>query len=326
MINPMIHTEKLTRHFVSKKETVEAVKGVDIDVAPGELVAFLGPNGAGKSTTLRMLTTLLPPTSGKAWVAGASITTEPALVRSRIGYIGQGDGAGHSFRLMDELVSQGKFYGMNSSDSLARAKELTKTLDLTSLEKRKVSTLSGGQRRRLDIALGLMHSPHLLFLDEPSTGMDPHNRANLWDHINGLRERQETTIVLTTHYLEEADAYAERVLVIDHGEIIANDTAANLKATLAGDRIAVTVDGSDLAAASALVATRGSELTTSNGSREVTIAGRFDRGTRTLPWLLRELDHAGVEVHAADVRVPTLDDVFLSLTGRSLREESEVAA
>ena len=322
----MIHTERLTRHFVSKKETIEAVKGVDIDVAAGELVAFLGPNGAGKSTTLRMLTTLLPPTSGAAWVAGASITTEAALVRSRIGYIGQGDGAGHSFRVMDELVMQGRFYGMNGSDSLARARELAKTLDLTSLEKRRVSTLSGGQRRRLDIALGLMHSPGLLFLDEPSPGMDPHNRANLWEHINRLRDRQETTIVLTTHYLDEADSHAERVLVIDHGEIIANDTAANLKATLAGDRITVTVDGSDLAAASAVVASRGNDLTASNGSREVTIAGRFEQGTRTLPWLLRELDHAGVEVRAADVRVPTLDDVFLSLTGRSLREESEVAA
>jgi ABC-2 type transport system ATP-binding protein len=326
MTDPMIHTEKLTRHFVSKKETVEAVKGVDIDVAPGELVAFLGPNGAGKSTTLRMLTTLLPPTSGNAWVAGASITTQAAVVRSRIGYIGQGDGAGHSFRVMDELVYQGRFYGMNSADSLARAKELTKTLDLTSLAKRKVSTLSGGQRRRLDIALGLMHSPRLLFLDEPSTGMDPHNRANLWDHINGLRERQETTIVLTTHYLEEADSYAERVLVIDHGEIIANDTADNLKATLAGDRIMITVDGSSAAAASAVVAERGRELITSNGSREVTIAGRFDQGTRTLPRLLRELDHVGVEVRAANVKVPTLDDVFLSLTGRSLREENEVAS
>src|SRR6187200_2383556 len=265
----MIHSEKLSRDFISKKETVEAVKGVDIDVAAGELVAFLGPNGAGKSTTLRMLTTLLPPTSGTAEVAGASITDDPVAVRSRIGYIGQGDGAGHSFRVRDELVMQGKFYGMNSSDALSRAKELTASLDLTSLEKRKVSTLSGGQRRRLDIALGLMHSPRLIFLDEPSTGMDPHNRANLWDHINGLRERQETTIVLTTHYLEEADSYAERVLVIDHGEIIANDTADNLKATLAGDRILITVDGASAPAASALVAERGSELTTSNGSREV---------------------------------------------------------
>lgn len=229
MIHPgVIHTEGLTRHFVSKKETVEAVKGVDIDVAAGELVAFLGPNGAGKSTTLRMLTTLLPPTSGNAWVAGASITTDPAVVRSRIGYIGQGDGAGHSFRVMDELVMQGRFYGMNASDSLARARELTKSLDLTALEKRKVSTLSGGQRRRLDIALGLMHNPRLLFLDEPSTGMDPHNRANLWDHINRLRDRQETTIVLTTHYLEEAEQLCDRIAFIAEGQIVAEGTSEAL--------------------------------------------------------------------------------------------------
>ncbi len=322
----VIHTERLTKHFVSKKETVEAVKGVDIDVAAGELVAFLGPNGAGKSTTLRMLTTLLPPTSGQAWVAGASIIDEPAAVRSRIGYIGQGDGAGHSFRVLDELVSQGRFYGMSSSDALTRATELMGILDLTSLEKRRVSTLSGGQRRRLDIALGLVHNPSLIFLDEPSTGMDPQNRANLWEHIGRLRERQETTIVLTTHYLEEADTQAERVVVIDHGTIIADDTAANLKATLAGDRISVTVDGSAVDAAAAVLSGRGRDLGRTSTAGGVVLSGHFENGARTLPGLLRDLDHAGVTALAADVRVPTLDDVFLSLTGRSLREESEVAA
>ena len=316
----MIHTEGLTRHFVSKKETVEAVRGVDIDVAPGELVAFLGPNGAGKSTTLRMLTTLLPPTSGRAWVAGASVVDEPALVRSRIGYIGQGSGGGHSFRVRDELVMQGKFYGMSLSDAAARATELMATLDLTALGKRAVSTLSGGQRRRLDVALGLMHAPALLFLDEPSTGMDPQNRANLWEHIGRLRERQGTTIVLTTHYLEEADSQAERVLVIDHGQIIADDTAANLKATLAGDRITVTVAPTDGDAAYAVLTARGREVTRSDVPLGTELAGRFAQGTRTLPGLLASLAGAGVEVRAADVRVPTLDDVFLSLTGRSLRE------
>jgi ABC-2 type transport system ATP-binding protein len=322
----MIHTEELTKHFISKKETVEAVKGVDIDVAPGELVAFLGPNGAGKTTTLRMLTTLLPPTSGRAWVAGASVTDEPALVRSRIGYIGQGDGAGHGFRVRDELVMQGKFYGMNSSDATARATELMRTLDLTALAKRAVSTLSGGQRRRLDVALGLMHSPALLFLDEPSTGMDPQNRANLWEHIDRLRERQQTTIVLTTHYLEEADTQAERVLVIDHGEIIADDTAPNLKATLAGDRISVTVDMADADAAAAIMTDRGREVSRSDSLLGAQLVGRFDQGTRTLPGLLATMQGAGLEVQAADVRVPTLDDVFLSLTGRSLREEAEAVA
>ena len=322
----MIHTERLTKSFVSKKETVEAVKGVDIDVAPGELVALLGPNGAGKSTTLRMLTTLLPPTSGRAWVAGASIIDEPALVRSRIGYIGQGSGGGHSFRVGDELVMQGRFYGMSSADAAARAAELMGTLELTALAKRRVSTLSGGQRRRLDVALGLMHSPALLFLDEPSTGMDPQNRANLWEHIDRLRERQQTTIVLTTHYLEEADSQAERVLVIDHGRIIADDTAANLKATLAGDRITVTVDPADADAAAAIMADRGRELSRGESALGMQLAGRFDQGTRTLPALLAEMQSAGLEVRSAEVRVPTLDDVFLSLTGRSLREEAEAVA
>ena len=177
-------------------------------------------------------------------------------MRSRIGYIGQGNGGGHSFRVRDELVMQGRFYGMNSADARRRASELMETLDLTALGKRPVSTLSGGQRRRLDVALGLMHRPQLLFLDEPSTGMDPQNRANLWEHIDRLRERQQTTIVLTTHYLEEADTQAERVLVIDHGEIIADDTAPNLKATLAGDRISVTVDDRPIADAAAPIMAR----------------------------------------------------------------------
>ena len=237
----MIHTRKLTKNFTVKKETVEAVKGVDIDVAPGELVAFLGPNGAGKSTTLRMLTTLLRPTSGTATVAGVDVSADPAGVRARIGYIGQGNGGGHSFRVIDEMMMQGRFYGMNTTDAAARAQELLKSLDLTDLAKRTVIKLSGGQRRRMDVALGLMHSPRLLFLDEPSTGMDPQNRANLWEHIMRMRAEHGTTIVLTTHYMDEADSMSERVIVIDHGRIIADDTAARLKANLAGDLLAVEV-------------------------------------------------------------------------------------
>ena len=237
----MIHTEKLTRTFGSGKDTVEAVRGVDLDVAEGELVAFLGPNGAGKSTTLRMLTSLLPPTSGSARVAGVDVTADPAEVRSRIGYIGQKDGAGYNYRVWDELLMQGRFYGLSRDESARRGSSLLASLDLEGMEMRKVSTLSGGQKRRLDIALGLIHEPALLFLDEPSTGMDPQNRANLWEHIMRLREERGTTIVLTTHYLEEADTMAERVVVIDHGRIIADDTADALKAEQAGDRISLTV-------------------------------------------------------------------------------------
>ena len=322
----MIHTRQLRKQFASRKETVDAVKGVDIDIDAGELVAFLGPNGAGKTTTLRMLTTLLPPTSGTAVVAGADIVNQPALVRSRIGYIGQGNGGGHSFRVLDELHSQGKFYGLSSADSRARASQLMASLDLTGLERRTVGSLSGGQRRRLDVALGLMNSPRLLFLDEPSTGMDPQNRANLWAHIRQLRAELGTTIVLTTHYLEEADAEAERVVVIDHGELIADDTATALKARLAGDRITVVVDGPDVGRVRALLGLRGTEVAEVADPLGVAVTGRVDQGRQLLPALLRELDADNVPVRAAEVRVPTLDDVFLSLTGRSLREDAEVAA
>lgn len=322
----VIHTRRLRKQFRSKKDVVDAVKGVDIDIDPGELVAFLGPNGAGKTTTLRMLTTLLPPTSGTAVVAGADIVNQPALVRSRIGYIGQGNGGGHSFRVLDELHSQGRFYGLPTAVARDRAAELVASLDLTGLEKRTVGSLSGGQRRRLDVALGLMNSPRLLFLDEPSTGMDPQNRANLWAHIRRLREELGTTIVLTTHYLEEADAEAERVVVIDHGEIIADDTAVALKSRLAGDRITVVVAPAELGSTRATLDRWGAELTETPDPLGTAVSGRFDQGRATLPVVLRELDAAGVAVRAADVRVPTLDDVFLSLTGRSLREDAEVAA
>ena len=320
----MIHAEKLTRHFLVKKEIVEAVRGIDIDVAEGELLAFLGPNGAGKSTTLRMLTSLLPPTSGTATVAGVSVVDDPAGVRKRIGYIGQGNGAGHYYRVLDELLMQGRFYGMSKAESRQRAGELLETLDLRDLAKRAVMTLSGGQRRRLDIAMGLMHQPRLLFLDEPSTGMDPQNRANLWEHIVRMRERHGTTIVLTTHYLEEADSMAERVVVIDHGQIIADDTPANLKAKLAGDRVTFTVPAADVEKAERLLADHGNLLQRAGVTNDrMRVSARVENGPEVVPALVRAADAAGLAVLAAQLHQPTLDDVFLNLTGRSLREGGE---
>lgn len=312
----MIHTEKLTRTFTTGKQVVEAVKGIDLDVQKGELVALLGPNGAGKSTTLRMLTSLLPPTSGTARVAGIDVTKNPAGVRQKIGYIGQNPGAGYNYRVWDELRMQGRFYGLSKDEASERGKTLLSTLSLEGMELRKVSTLSGGQKRRLDIALGLIHSPELLFLDEPSTGMDPQNRANLWEHITRLREERGTTIVLTTHYLEEADSMAERIVIIDHGRIIADDTADRLKAQQAGDRIAVTVDESDVALASEVAANAGTLL----DAASTTITVRVEAGDRTLPKLLNALHNKGIDVLSATLHQPTLDDVFLNLTGRSLRE------
>ncbi|WP_179019626.1 ATP-binding cassette domain-containing protein [Paenarthrobacter nitroguajacolicus] len=322
----MIHTNKLTKTFTVKKETVEAVKGVDIDVAPGELVAFLGPNGAGKSTTLRMLTTLLKPTSGSATVAGVDVAKDPAGVRARIGYIGQGNGGGHSYRVIDELIMQGRFYGMNTTDAKARAETLMASLDLSDLAKRTVIKLSGGQRRRMDVALGLMHSPGLLFLDEPSTGMDPQNRANLWEHIMRMREEHGTTIVLTTHYMDEADSMSERVIVIDHGTIIADDTASRLKANLAGDLLAVEVAAGSASEVRGLLGRAAAEGDMEENAYDgvVRFRLRLAQGARLAPGLLKEMHDAGAPAQSLELKPPTLDDVFLELTGRSLREGAEV--
>ncbi|RZQ66155.1 ATP-binding cassette domain-containing protein [Amycolatopsis suaedae] len=318
----MIRTSGLTRHFTVRKQVVEAVRGLDLTVRPGELVALLGPNGAGKSTTLRMLTTLLPPTAGTAEVAGHDVAADPRAVRSRIGYIGQGNGAGHSQRGRDELVSQGRAYGLSTRAAKARADELVASLDLTAVADRTVSSLSGGQRRRLDIAMGLIHTPPLLFLDEPSTGLDPQNRANLQDHIRALRAEHGTTIVLTTHYLDEADQLAERVIVIDHGRMIADDTPARLKSDHAGDRITLTFDRD--ADATQVVDRR---LGVAGGARVERAGPRVTvevpGGASLAPKLLRDLDDAGITVTAVEIARPTLDDVFLNLTGRSLRETSK---
>ncbi|MFI7617438.1 ATP-binding cassette domain-containing protein [Nonomuraea terrae] len=310
----MIHTRGLTRVFtMRRKEKVEAVRGIDLDVEAGQLVAFLGPNGAGKSTTLRMLTTLLPPTSGTATVAGHDVADNPAGVRSRIGYVGQHNSAGEEYRIRDELVTQGRCYGLRPSEAAARADELLDLLDLTPLAKRLPGTLSGGQRRRVDIALGLIHRPDLLFLDEPSTGLDPKSRAEIWQHILRLREAYGTTLFLTTHYLEEADNMAERVVIIDGGRIIADGTAEQLKNDLAGDRVVITT-GTDQDAEKAARIGGG----TAEGT---TVTLRVDRATAALPDHLRTLDAAGVKVVTAETIRPTLDDVFLSLTGRSLTDD-----
>ncbi|MEU6715995.1 ATP-binding cassette domain-containing protein [Nonomuraea sp. NPDC046802] len=309
----MIHARGLTRVFKVKKESVTAVRGIDLDVAAGQLVAFLGPNGAGKSTTLRMLTTLLPPTSGTAMVAGHDVAKSPAAVRARIGYVGQRNSAGENFLVRDELITQGRCYDLGARQAAVRADELLELLDLKPLAKRKPGTLSGGQRRRLDIALGLIHRPDLLFLDEPSTGLDPKSRAEIWEHILRLRETYGTTLFLTTHYLEEADNMAERVVIIDNGEIIADGTAGQLKNDLAGDHITITTSTEEQAR-------RAAELagTTAEGT---TVRFRVPNAAAALPDYLRTLDGSGIKVTTAETARPTLDDVFLALTGRSLTDD-----
>jgi ABC-2 type transport system ATP-binding protein len=318
----VIRARGLTRTFKRGKDVVEAVKGIDVDVSEGELVAFLGPNGAGKSTTLRMLTSLLTPTAGSAEVAGYDVVTHPAHVRARIGFIGQGNGGGFSYKVRDELHNQGRFYGLPPEEYKRRAADLMEALELTGLEKRSVQSLSGGQRRRLDVALGLMNHPPLLFLDEPTTGLDPHSRANLWEHIAAMRERYGMTVVLTTHYLDEADSMAERVVVIDHGEIIADDAPGVLKRRHADDVLTLEVAGGDADAVRAAVPAGLEEVsvTPHDGGSSVSIATA--NGADRLPAVIEALRLAGHSTTSASVRQASLDDVFLNLTGRSLREEA----
>jgi ABC-2 type transport system ATP-binding protein len=320
----MITARGLERRFRRKGRTggeVHAVKGVDLDVEAGELVGFLGPNGAGKTTTLRMLTTLLKPTAGTATVGGRDLLADPLGVRERIGYVAQGGGSAPESKVADELELQGRLYRLSKADAIARGAELAEQLDLTGLDQRLTKTLSGGQRRRLDIALGLIHSPGLVFLDEPSTGLDPQSRANLWDHIRRLRTEQGVTVFLTTHYLDEADALSDRLIVIDDGRIVAEGTPDALKARVNGDRVEVGVEPGQ-ATDAAEIAGRlagAQELSVSDGE----VRFRVPRGDVALPELLRALDAKGIAMLSVQVHRPTLDDVFLTLTGRSLREAEE---
>jgi ABC-2 type transport system ATP-binding protein len=310
----MIKARGLARRFTTKSGPVDAVRGVDIDVAEGELVGFLGPNGAGKSTTLRMLTTLLQPTAGEAIIAGHDLLTDPAGVRRNIGYVGQKNGAGLDQRVGDELDFQARFYGLSKHDARRKVADLLERFELQGMEKRAVITLSGGQQRRLDIAMGMLHDPRLLFLDEPSTALDPQSRRNLWDHIRQLKA-DGTTVFLTTHYLDEADFLSDRLLVIDHGSIVGEGSPDELKNSVSGDLVVL---GTPQAA---IVATKFPDAVV-DGDK---VSFRIPNGDRALPGLLRDLGDLGVELHSVQVHRPTLDDVFLTMTGRSLREEADAA-
>jgi ABC-2 type transport system ATP-binding protein len=321
----VIHARGLARSFSTRKgrvtSEVQAVAGVDIDVEAGEIVGFLGPNGAGKTTTLRMLTTLLRPTAGTATVAGYDVATQPELVRQSIGYVSQAGSTQPEARAGEEVVDHGQLYGIPKSQAAARGRELFEELDLGGLWDREPKAMSGGQRRRLDIAMGLVHDPQLVFLDEPTTGLDPQARANLWTHISQLRSSRGMTVFLTTHYLDEADALCDRILVIDHGVIVAADTPDTLKRQVAGDLVELVVgDRADAARAaralSALVPGESAEVDDTIVSLRVPDAGSH------LAALVRDLDAAGVGIASVDVRRPTHDDVFLNLTGRSLREDA----
>ena len=316
----MISARGLARSFKTRAAVVEAVRGVDLDVEAGEIVGFLGPNGAGKTTTVRMLTTLIAPTSGTAKVAGYDIVADRDQVRAHIGMVSQAGGAGLNHRAGDELRTQARLHGMSRATAAARAQELAEEFHLTDLLQRQVSNLSGGERRRLDIATGLVHRPRVLFLDEPTAGLDPQARAHLWEYVRGLREEHGMTLLLTTHYLDEADLLCDRILVIDGGKVIAADTPAALKSALGGDLVVLATSRPGDAARVAAGHFPGTEPDIRPG----VVQFHLRDAQSHLPKLLRVLDAASISLDSVAVTRPSLDDVFLSLTGRALSAPTAV--
>lgn len=319
MSTPAIETTDLTKTFTVAKSTVTAVDAVNLQVPQGQLVALLGPNGAGKSTTLKMLTTLLSPTSGSARLLGLDVVRQAAAARRRFGFVGQGNGAGHMHHGRDEVIGQALAHGLGKRQAAQRADELIEALGLTEFARRQVQQLSGGQRRRFDIAIGMVSQPDVLFLDEPSTGLDPQNRAHLQELIRDLHRRTGATIVLTTHYLDEADALSERVVVIDHGRVIADDTAQSLKDAL-GDQITVELPDAASAARARDQLLRGHDRVQVEGQ---VISLRTSSGPRQALAVVDQLRAHGEQPLALTMTRSSLDDVFLDLTGRSLREAGE---
>ena len=314
----MIETHELRHTFTSRKGDVEAVRGVDLRVEKGEIFGFLGPNGAGKTTTLRMLTTLLRPTGGEATVAGADLRRAPQTVRERIGYVAQGGGTDPAVTGREELVLQARLYGADATSAKRRAAEVLTALELDAAADRPSQTYSGGMRRRLDLGLGLVHKPQVLFLDEPTTGLDPQARAHLWDEIRKL-QGTGVTVFMTTHYLDEADALCDRLAIIDHGRIVAEGAPDALKREVAGEVVTLGVDGS-AELVRQLVATQPfvREAAVDEGALRLYV----DRGETALPALLRLLDGAGMAPRSVGLTRASLDDVFLRHTGRSLRDEA----
>ena len=315
---PILETVGLRRTFKGrgKNSTVEAVAGVDLTVAAGDIFGFLGPNGAGKTTTVRILATLIPPTAGTARVAGFDVASQSRQVRERIGYVAQAGGSYREATGREELVIQGRLFGMSRTDAGRRAVEILEALDLTEAGDRTCGTYSGGMRRRLNIGIGMVHRPAMLFLDEPTTGLDPQARARMWEEIVKLRDTG-TSVFLTTHYLEEADALCDRLAIIDHGRIVAEGSPDELKREIAGDVLTIGVDGHGEQVVKLLEA----QPYVREACLEEGLVRLFvDSGEHAVPNVLRLLDSNGLAPSTMNLHRPSLDDVFLKKTGRSLRE------
>ncbi|OEJ33468.1 ATP-binding cassette domain-containing protein [Streptomyces subrutilus] len=313
-----IYAEGLVKTFGD----VRALDGVDLDVPEGTVLGLLGPNGAGKTTTVRVLTTLLRPDSGKAVVAGIDVLKHPNEVRRAIGLSGQFAAVDEYLTGRENLQMVGQLYQMKAKAAKARAEELLERFNLSDAADRTAKTYSGGMRRRLDLAAALVVSPPVMFMDEPTTGLDPRNRQQLWGIIQEL-VAGGTTLLLTTQYLEEADHLAHDICVVDHGKVIARGTSDQLKARTGGERVEVVVHERDqIAGASEVLAAFGKgETTVEHHTRKLTVP--VSGGAKLLAEVIRELDGRGIEIDDIGLRRPTLDDVFISLTGHAAERTTD---
>ncbi|MDX6644304.1 MAG: type transport system ATP-binding protein [Miltoncostaeaceae bacterium] len=313
-----IEAHGLVREF---KGGIRAVDGVDLTVAPGEIYGFLGPNGAGKTTMVRILATLLRPTRGRALVAGHDVVAEAAAVRRSIGLALQEAALDRYMTGRELLRLQGVLHGLSGAAGRTRAAELLDRVGLAEAADRQVRTYSGGMRRRLDLAMALVHAPIVLFLDEPTTGLDPISRATIWDEVRRLNTDAGTTVFLTTQYLEEADQLAARVGIIDGGRLVAEGTPRELKARVGDPTLTIVVgDPAEAPAAAALLAAFGPPVPARSGAAGA-VAARLRAGAAAVADVVRALDEAGIAVAGLDLKEPSLDDVFIAATGRRLRED-----
>lgn len=305
----MIRVENLVKDF----KTVRAVDGVTFDVHEGEIFGFLGPNGAGKTTTISMICTLLKPTSGNILVNGVDAVRRPGRVRKMLGIIFQDPSLDDRLTAAENIEFQARLYGVRAADIRPRIAELLELVQLSDRANSRVKTFSGGMKRRLEVARGLVHSPRVLFLDEPTLGLDLQTRRLIWDHIASLHKREGTTVFMTTHYIEEANI-CDRIAIIDHGRIIALDTPANMIASVGSD--VVTVETADNEAfAVAVRAGFTEDVSVFDGGVHIRASG----GNELIPRLFREIP---IQIKSVSLSKPTLNDVFIRITGRSVREEA----